>query len=105
MFSNFDGILMSMKKDGFGASGGFLAHQDDDIFQKAQNLAFFTEGFETYGGLAGRDLESLAIGMDEVLDQNYLKHRWAFEKITLRVRVRNEKRMCSTECSDSLLKL
>lgn len=75
MFSYADGATMSAKKDGMSNTGGFIAMNDDDMAMKAKNLLIITEGFITYGGLARRDLEALAIGFEEVLDENYLSYR------------------------------
>lgn len=75
MFSYGDGALMSSKKDAFGNIGGFLAVKDEGLAQLVRNLMVVTEGFPTYGGLAGRDLEALAIGLKEVMDEDYLKYR------------------------------
>lgn len=77
MFSYSDGALMSMKKDAFGNIGGVLSLNSDSWAEKIRTLLILTEGFVTYGGLAGRDLEALAIGLEEVLEEDYLRYRIA----------------------------
>jgi tryptophanase len=75
MFSYADGCTMSGKKDGLVNMGGFLAINDDNLAQQARNILVVTEGFPTYGGLAGHDLQAFALGLDEVLEEDYLRYR------------------------------
>lgn len=77
MFSFADGCIISGKKDGLVNIGGFLALNNNEWAQEARNLSILTEGFPTYGGLAGRDLAAFAQGLKEVVDENYLQYRIA----------------------------
>ena len=75
MFSLVDGAIMSAKKDALVNMGGFLALKDASIAEACKNLLIITEGFTTYGGLSGRDMEAIAIGLDEVFHADYLLYR------------------------------
>jgi tryptophanase len=75
MFSYANGCTMSAKKDAFANIGGFIGMKDEALAMQCRNLLIITEGFPTYGGLAGRDLEAIAIGLEEVVDENYLQYR------------------------------
>lgn len=75
IFSYADGCTMSAKKDGMSNIGGFLAMNSDELAQQCRSLEILTEGFPTYGGMAGYDMEAVAIGLYEALDEGYLRYR------------------------------
>ncbi len=75
VFSYADGATMSAKKDGLVNIGGFIAVNDDDLARRLKEVLIISEGFSTYGGLAGRDLEGISRGLEEVLEEDYLEHR------------------------------
>src|SRR5690606_11292654 len=75
MFALADGAVMSAKKDALVNMGGFIALRNEDLAAACINLLIITEGFTTYGGLSGRDMEAIAIGLDEVFDPGYLNYR------------------------------
>lgn len=75
MFSLADGTIMSAKKDALVNMGGFLALNDESIFNQLLTTLIITEGFATYGGLSGRDMEAIAIGLEEVFEHDYLHYR------------------------------
>lgn len=75
MMSYFDGCTMSGKKDCLVNIGGFLAMNDEDLYNRSRELVVVFEGMPSYGGLAGRDMEAMAIGIKESVDYNYIEHR------------------------------
>ncbi len=77
MFDSADGAMMSCKKDAFANMGGFIAMNNSEWALEARQILILTEGFRTYGGLAGRDLEAIAIGLREIMDEKYLQYRIA----------------------------
>ena len=77
MMSLAEGCTISAKKDGLVNIGGLLCTDDDLLAKKEKDLLILTEGYPTYGGLAGRDLDAMAVGLQEVMDEDYLQYRLA----------------------------
>ena len=90
IFSYGDGCTMSAKKDGLANIGGFLAMNDCELASKCRKELLITEGFTTYGGLAGRDLEAIAVGLNEVVEEDYLKYQVGFVKFLADLLVQNQ---------------
>lgn len=89
IFSFGDGCTMSAKKDGLANIGGFLAMNDGELAAKCRKELLITEGFTTYGGLAGRDLEAIAVGLNEVVEEDYLRYQIGFVKFLADLLVQN----------------
>lgn len=90
IFSYGDGCTMSAKKDGLANIGGFLAMNDGELAAKCRKELLITEGFTTYGGLAGRDLEAIAVGLNEVVEEEYLRYQVGFVKFLADLLVQNQ---------------